>query len=98
MQYSQIVNAWAGIVNDKVIGLYFIRNNLEYLKNVLIPALCFVFQNEHNRNIPGDSFWFQQYGALPHLSRAMRSIRISGSMYWSDRTSDLIPKNLLQVI
>ena len=66
-QNQQKVNVWAGILNEVIIGLFFIEGNLNtdnYLAMLQdeIPAV---------RNIARQNFndiWFQQDGAPLHAS------------------------------
>ncbi|EFN62853.1 hypothetical protein EAG_00005, partial [Camponotus floridanus] len=62
-QYPEKCNVWAGILNNQIIGPFFIEGNLtaakyeEMLRNEIVPAV---------RQIVGDNFaqtWFQQDGA-----------------------------------
>ena len=63
------VNVWVGILNDTLIGQFFIDGNLnarayeELLRNPIEPR---------TRQITGDNFqniWFQEDGAAAHYSR-----------------------------
>lgn len=71
-QYPQKLNVWAGIVNNRIIGPFFIDGNLnaqnyeEMLRNQIVPAI---------REIVGDNFentWYQQDGAAAHYGRDVR--------------------------
>lgn len=106
-QYKESVNVWAGIVSDRIIGPYFFdgtltgQRYLDFLRNELIPALCRLFPNANNPNIPGDFVWFQQDGAPPHFSREVREylndvfpgrwIGRRGPIEWPARSPDLTP-------
>ena len=68
-QYPQKINVWVGILNDTLIGPFFIDGNLnsrayeELLRNQIVPRI---------REITGDNFqniWFQQDGAAAHYGR-----------------------------
>lgn len=72
-QYPQKVNVWAGILNDTIIGPFFIDGNVnadtyeQLLRNQIIPRI---------REIVGDNYgetWFQQDGAAAHYGRNVRA-------------------------
>jgi Transposase. len=106
-QYPQSVNVWAGIVNDRIIGPYFIDGNLTgerylaFLRNQLLPYLCILFPNANNLGIPEESMWFQQVGAPSHYSRDVRQylnqvfparwIGRRGRIEWPARSPDITP-------
>ena len=71
--YPQKINVWVGILNDILIGPFFIDGNLnarayeELLRNQIVPRI---------RKITGDNFqniWFQQDGAAAHYGREVRA-------------------------
>lgn len=51
MQYSQILDVWAGIVGHRIIGPLFFNNNLteerylEFVQLELVPAFAVLFPN-----------------------------------------------------
>lgn len=100
-QYPQKVNVWAGILNDTLIGPFFIEGNLtaaryeELLRNEIVPRI---------REVAGDNFdekWFQQDGAAPHFGRNVREyldnqfpakwIGRRGRIEWPARSPDMTP-------
>ena len=100
-QYPQKINVWAGILNDTLIGPFFIDGNLnarayeELLRNQIVPRI---------REITGDNFqniWFQQDGAAAHYGREVRAyldtqfphrwIGRRGEIEWPARSPDLTP-------
>jgi hypothetical protein len=50
-QYPQKVNVWAGIIDDRILGPFFLANNLtgdrylQFLQLELMPALAALFPN-----------------------------------------------------
>lgn len=100
-QYPQKINVWAGILNNRLIGPFFIEGNLNAVKyenmlqNEILPAI---------REIAGDNFeniWFQQDGAAPHFGLNVREylntvfpnrwIGRRGPIEWPARSPDLTP-------
>lgn len=100
-QYPQKLNVWAGIINNRIVGPFFIDGNLtavkyeDMLRNRIIPAI---------QAIVGDDFhqtWFQQDGAAPHYGRDVRAylntvfparwIGRRGAIEWPARSPDLTP-------
>jgi len=100
-QYPQKLNVWAGILNNRIIGPFFIEGNLNaasyeiMLRNQIIPAI---------RAITGENFentWFQQDGAPAHYGRDVRAyldavfvdrwIGRRGAIEWPARSPDLTP-------
>jgi len=100
-QYPEKLNVWAGILNDTIIGPFFIQGNLtaekyvNMLQNEIVPAI---------REKVGDDFertWFQQDGAAPHYGRGVRNylneiflnrwIGRRGPIDWPARSPDLTP-------
>jgi len=101
-QYSQKLNVWAGMLNNTLIGSFFIDESLDaakyedMLKNEILPAI---------RRIVRDNFaytWFRQDGAGSHYSRGVlrnfldmefpnRWIGRRGEIEWSPRSFDLSP-------
>lgn len=100
-QYPQKVNVWAGILNDTIIGPFFIEGNLtgikygDMLQDQIVPRI---------REIAGDNFdhtWYQQDGAAPHYSKTARDIVENqfphrwigrrGTIEWPPRSPDLTP-------
>lgn len=100
-QYPQKLNVWTGILNNTLIGPFFIDGNLNaeqyenMLRNQIVPAIIAkVGENfEH--------IWFQQDGAPPHYSRNVRRylntvfierwIGRRGTIEWPARSPDLSP-------
>lgn len=100
-QYPQKVNVWAGILNDTLIGPFFIDGNLnantyeELLRNQIVPRI---------REVAGDNFdntWYQQDGAAAHYGGNVRAyldlefrhrwIGRRGEIEWPARSPDLTP-------
>lgn len=100
-QYPQKLNVWAGIVDDVIIGPFFIDGNLnaemyeQLLRTEIVPAI---------RAFKGDDFvhtWFQQDGAPPHFGVDVRRylnevfterwIGRRGTIEWPPRSPDLTP-------
>lgn len=100
-QWPEKVNVWAGIIDSKVIGPFFIETSLtreSYLKLLrenVVPAL---------REMYPDTFhemWFQQDGAPAHFARDVRNfldevfpgkwIGRQGAVAWPARSPDLTP-------
>ena len=95
------MNVWAGIINNTIIGPFFIEGNLdgrkyeELLRNQIVPAIQ-VFAGVHF-----DHTWFQQDGAAPHYARDIRNylqevfagrwIGRRGVIEWPARSPDLTP-------
>lgn len=103
-QYPQKRNVWGGILNDQIIGPFFIEGNLdgpkylELLKSQIVPAMR---QSSANQNIPWKEVYFQQDGAPAHFSVAVRNylneifpnrwIGRNGPIRWPPRSPDLTP-------
>lgn len=100
-QYNAKVNVWAGILNNRIVGPFFLdetlnaQRYLHLLRDRIIPAI---------REIVGELFenvWFQQDGAPPHFGRNVREyldetfphrwIGRRGSIEWPARSPDLTP-------
>lgn len=100
-QYPQKLNVWAGILNNRIIGPFFIDGNLNaekyetMLRNQIVPAI---------REIAGEDFnntWYQQDGAAAHYARNVRTyldtvfinrwIGRRGAIEWPARSPDLTP-------
>lgn len=100
-QYPQKLNVWAGILNNRIIGPFFIDGNLNaqnyeaMLRELIVPAI---------REISGDNFediWYQQDGAAAHYGRNVRAyldgvfverwIGRRGTIEWPARSPDLTP-------
>lgn len=100
-QYPQKLNVWAGILNNQIIGPFFIEGNLtaarylEMLTDQIIPAV----QAANNGQI--NELWFQQDGAPPHWGVNVRHyldqtfpqrwIGRGGPTEWPPRSPDLTP-------
>jgi len=100
-QYPQKLNVWAGILNDRPVGPFFIEGNLTaqvytvMLREQIVPAI---------RDIAGgnmDEIYFQQDGAPPHYGVIVRQylnevfqdrwIGRRGHIEWPPRSPDLTP-------
>lgn len=100
-QYPQKLNVWAGVINNRIVGPFFIEGNLtavkyeDMLRNEIVPAI---------QAIVGDNFnqtFFQQDGAPPHYGRGVRAylngvfpgrwIGRRGAIEWPARSPDLTP-------
>lgn len=98
-QYPQKLNVWAGILNNQIIGPFFVEGNLnaavyeDMLRNEIVPAI---------RQIAGQNFeaiWFQQDGAPAHYGINVRNylneifadrwIGRRGAIEWPPRSPDL---------
>ena len=72
-QYPQKLNVWAGIINNTLIGPFFIEGNLNgeiylrMLRDQIIPAIQAI-AGENMNNI-----YFQQDGAGPHYHQQVRA-------------------------
>ncbi|XP_025264625.1 uncharacterized protein LOC112637997 [Camponotus floridanus] len=99
-QHPEKLNVWTGLLADRVIGPFFIDDNLTaekyrtMLERDIVPAIQRV----------GDNFneiWFQQDGAPAHYGRGVREylnevfpnkwIGRRGSIEWPLRSPDLSP-------
>lgn len=100
-QRPQKVNVWAGIINETIIGPFFIDGDLNaekyenMLRNEIIPKI---------REVTNDDFastWFQQDGAPAHYGRNVRAfldeefqgrwIGRRGTIEWPAQSPDLTP-------
>jgi len=100
-QNPEKVNVWAGIINNTIVGPFFIEGNLTaqkyetMLRDDIIPAI---------QETVGDDFehtWFQQDGAPPHYGLNVRAflnnvfrarwIGRRGGIEWPARSPDLTP-------
>lgn len=106
-QYPQKVNVWAGIINNTIIGPFFLPgiltgdSYLEFLRNEVMPDLIQRFPNQNNPHLLDDNIWFQQDGAPPHFSARVRDflndmfgdqwIGRGGPIDWPPRSPDLTP-------
>lgn len=76
--------AWAGIIDDQVIGPFFFERNVdgnsysEMLTNYLLPEL-------RRRNIDPMSVCYQHDGAPAHISAGVRQILDENFMSWIGR-------------
>ena len=100
-QHKQSVNVWAGILNNTIIGPYFIDGNLNaqkyesLLKEHIVPKVRQLA--EHHTG----ELWFQQDGATPHYAVSVRNylnvefrnkwIGRRGEIEWPARSPDLSP-------
>lgn len=98
-QYPAKLNVWAGIVNGKLIGPFFIDGNLngvkylEMLRTQIVPAIYAAVDGDM------DHVWFQQDGCSSHYALAVRGfldrtfpdrwIGRRGPMEWPARSPDL---------
>lgn len=64
---SEILNVWARIINDRILGLYFINNitRERYLElfRANLQSLNIQYLNPQNQDISHITIWFQQVGA-----------------------------------
>lgn len=106
-QRPQKVNVWAGIIGNRIIGPYFIRENLtangylNLLRNHVVPDLINLFPNPENAQLIRNDIWLQQDGAPPHYGRNVREyldeifhtrwIGRRGEIEWPPRSPDLNP-------
>lgn len=97
-QYPESVNVWAGIIDNRIIGPFFINGTLNGQKYVnllqenILPAL---------ENLNFHQPWFQQDGAPPHYFLPAREIineyfpnrwiGRGGPIRWPARSPDLTP-------
>lgn len=72
-QYPEKINIWAGILNNTLIGPFFIEGNLnaaiykDMMRNEIVLAIRAVVDEDF------ESIWFQQDGAAPHYGRNIRT-------------------------
>lgn len=106
-QYPQKLNVWAGIIRGRIIGPFFLRENLnsnrylQLLREQIVPALNHLFPNQTNRERPSDEIWYQQDGAPPHYGVDVRQylneifpqrwVGRRGHIEWPPRSPDLSP-------
>lgn len=106
-QRPQKINTWAAIVRNRIVGPYFFEGTLNgedylnFLQFELIPALAVLFPNPQDPDIPNNEIWFQQDGAPPHYSIAVRQfldatfpnrwIGRRGPIEWPPRSPDITP-------
>lgn len=74
---------------------------MELLRDDLVPALAVLYPNRDDPDIPDSALWFQQDGAPPHYSVAVRNylnntfperwIGRRGTIEWPPRSPDLTP-------
>lgn len=100
-QHRFSVNVWAGILNDRLIGPYFIEGRLtgESYLNLLRTMVSSMLDDVPLAYLQG--LWFQQDGAPPHYHRAVREylndqfgsrwIGRGGPVAWPPRSPDLTP-------
>lgn len=104
-QYPLKLNVWAGIYGDRIVGPFFLPQTLngetylQLLEEAIDPALTDIIEND-NRYLE-DELFFQQDGAPPHYSRAVRQylnerfprqwIGRRGPIEWPARSPDLTP-------
>jgi hypothetical protein len=73
-QWPQKINVWAGVINSLLIGPFFIQGTLnggrylDLLRDNIVPAIAALFSNL----LPSEDIWFQQDGAPPHFTQAVR--------------------------
>ncbi|EFN70920.1 Transposable element Tc3 transposase, partial [Camponotus floridanus] len=100
-QHPQKVNVWAGIINNRIVGPFFIDGNLtaekyeRMLREDIIPAIQAIVGDDFERT------WFQHDGAAPHYGHDVRAhlnnvfrtrwIGRRGSIEWPARSPDLTP-------
>lgn len=77
IQRPQNINAWAGIIRDCIVGLFFFNGNvtgetyLTMLQEELIPTLVNLFPNNLNPNLFNQRMWLQQDGAPLHFAQLL---------------------------
>ncbi|CAH0391520.1 unnamed protein product [Bemisia tabaci] len=102
-QFPQKINVWAGILNDKIIGPFFIDGNLtgelylQLLEDAVVPKMVEVLEELDAEFEP----WFQQDGAPAHYALVVRNflnnefpqrwIGRRGFIEWPARSPDLTP-------
>ena len=100
-QHRWRINVWAGILDDKIIGPYFLNNimngpnYLRFLEEDLEEELDQLSLQLRT------SMWYQHDGAPPHFARAVREhlnaeftqrwIGRAGTVAWPARSPDLTP-------
>lgn len=100
-QYPEKVNVWAGIIQNQIIGPFFIEGNLNsvqylhMLEDQILPEII----NRRGHNL--QSTWFQQDGAPAHFGINVRRfldatfpnrwIGRRGAIEWPARSPDLTP-------
>jgi hypothetical protein len=63
---------WAGILNNALIGPFFIDGNLtaakyeDMLRHEIVPTIQVIVEDNF------ENTWFQQDGAAPHYGRSVR--------------------------
>lgn len=100
-QHRFSVNVWAGILNDNIVGPYFIEGRLtgESYLTLLQTMVSSMLDDIPLANLRG--LWFQQDGAPPHYHSAVREylteefgsqwIGRGGPVAWSARSPNLPP-------
>ena len=99
-QYPDKVNVWLGIIDNSLIGPYFIEGNLnarkflDLLRDQVLPAI---------RNLDIQESWFQMDGAPAHSTNEVtnflnaefqeRWIGRYGPIRWPARSPDLSPND-----
>jgi hypothetical protein len=72
-QCQEKVNVWTSILNDTLIGSFFIEGNLNaeiyeaMLRNHIVPAMRTIVDEDI------ENTWFQQDDAAPHYGRNVRN-------------------------
>lgn len=100
-QYPEKLNVWAGILNNRLIGPFFIDGNLTaakyeaMLRNEIVPTIKEIVRDNF------ENVWFQQDGAAPHFGLNVREylnrvfphrwIGRRGVIDWPARSPDLTP-------
>lgn len=104
-QHPEKLNVWAGIYGDSLIGPFFLPGNLtgemylRLLEDAIEPGLTDVLENNNRYN--ANELTFQQDGAPPHYTLAVRQyldrtyhgrwIGRRGPIEWPARSPDLSP-------
>nr|XP_018913457.1 PREDICTED: uncharacterized protein LOC109041542 [Bemisia tabaci] len=102
-QTPQKINVWCGILGDKIVGPFFMEENLTgplyltLLEEAIVPRIVEIVEASDQDFDP----WFQQDGAPAHFSLAVRNylnaefpgrwIGRRGAIEWPPRSPDLTP-------
>lgn len=106
-QFPQKLNVWSGIVNNRILGPFFIDGSLtgakylEMLRDHLVPSLAALYPDANDPDVPHNLLWYQQDGAPAHYDNLVRNyldqvfpnrwIGRRGFIEWPARSPDLTP-------